>query len=76
MTEWIKGWIRKNWVSSQKTAVMNRDLWERLLRASQSHEVEWLWIKGHNGHAENERCDELARAEIKECKRRMKGEET
>jgi ribonuclease HI len=69
MTEWIGGWLRNNWRNSQKKEVMNRDLWERLLRASQPHEVEWSWIKGHNGHAENERCDFLAREEIKRCKK-------
>ncbi|MBI5103207.1 MAG: ribonuclease HI [Nitrospirae bacterium] len=61
MTEWIQGWIKKNWKNSQKKDVLNRDLWERLLRASETHEIEWAWIKGHNGHTENERCDELAR---------------
>lgn len=61
MTEWIGGWIKKNWKNSQKKDVMNRDLWERMIRAAAPHEIEWSWIKGHNGHAENERCDELAR---------------
>ncbi len=69
MTEWIDGWIRNNWRNSLKKEVMNRDLWERLLLAARTHEVEWLWIKGHNGHAENERCDFLAREEIKRCKK-------
>ncbi len=70
MTEWIGGWIKNNWRNSPKKEVMNRDLWERLLRASEPHEVEWFWIKGHNGHIENERCDLLAREEIKKCRRR------
>lgn len=67
MTEWISGWQKKGWINSQKKEVMNRDLWERLLRAAGPHDIEWLWIKGHNGHAENERCDRLARKMIKEC---------
>ncbi len=71
MNEWIEGWINKNWKNSQKKDVLNRDLWERLLRASRQHDVEWLWIKGHNGHLENERCDELAREAIKKCRQRM-----
>jgi ribonuclease HI len=75
MTKWMDAWIRKNWMNAQKKNVLNRDLWERLLRASKSHEVEWVWIKGHNGHPENERCDRLARKEITRCKQRMKGEE-
>ncbi|HAK88471.1 MAG: ribonuclease HI [Nitrospirae bacterium GWC2_46_6] len=71
MNEWIKGWIKNNWKNSQKKDVLNRDLWERLLKASKPHDIKWLWIKGHNGHVENERCDELAREEIKKCKKRM-----
>lgn len=68
MNEWIKGWIKNNWKNSQKKDVLNRDLWERLLQASKPHDIKWLWIKGHNGHVENERCDELARKQIKKCK--------
>lgn len=68
MSEWIKGWIRNNWRNSQKKEVLNRDLWERLLQAAKDHDIEWVWIKGHNGHAENERCDELARREIEKCR--------
>lgn len=69
MTEWIGGWIRNNWRNSQKKEVMNKDLWKRLLDASERHDIEWRWIKGHNGHIENERCDFLAREEIKKCKK-------
>jgi ribonuclease HI len=65
MTAWIEGWIRNNWKNSQKKEVLNRDLWERLLTAVKDHEIEWEWIKGHNGHYENERCDLLARKAIK-----------
>ena len=70
MTQWISGWIRRNWVNSQKKPVLNRDLWERLLEVSGPHRIEWAWIKGHNGHLENERCDELARKAIQKCKAR------
>lgn len=69
MTEWIKGWIRKGWVNSKKEPVLNRDLWERLLELTRQHRVEWQWIRGHNGHPENERCDELARKAIEEYRR-------
>jgi ribonuclease HI len=69
MNEWIAGWQRNNWKNSQKKDVLNRDLWERLLRASQQHEIKWLWIKGHNGHKENEICDGLARAAIEKCRK-------
>lgn len=75
MTEWMKGWLKNNWRNSQKKEVLNRDLWERLLNACKRHEVEWAWIRGHNGHAENERCDLLAREEIKKCKKGMKAKD-
>ncbi len=72
MSEWIDAWIKKGWKTAQKKEVLNRDLWERLLKASGPHEIDWVWIKGHNGHPENERCDELAREEIKKCKKSKK----
>jgi ribonuclease HI len=61
MTEWIAGWTRKGWLNSKKEPVLNRDMWEMLLELSKSHSVQWKWVKGHAGHAENERCDQLAR---------------
>ena len=64
MTEWIDSWIRRGWKNSQKKPVANRDLWERLLELTEPHEVEWHWVRGHDGHVENERCDVLARAAI------------
>ncbi len=64
ITEWIDGWVRRGWKNSQKKDVANRDLWERLLEESRRHQVEWCWVRGHAGHPENERCDELARAAI------------
>jgi ribonuclease HI len=67
MTEWINGWMKRNWMNSQKKPVLNRDLWEKLVQLSRPHEIEWIWIKGHGGHKENERCDELARNAIKQC---------
>lgn len=76
MTEWIDGWIKRHWVNSQKKEVMNRDLWERLLKASSLHIIEWVWIKGHNGHIENERCDKIAREEIKRCRKKNERRET
>jgi ribonuclease HI len=62
ITEWLAGWKRKNWRTAAGSAVKNVDLWQRLDEARQRHTVEWRWIKGHAGHAENERADELARA--------------
>lgn len=61
MTEWIEGWQRKGWKNSKKEAVLNRDLWESLLEQSQQHTIDWKWVRGHDGHPENERCDQLAR---------------
>ena len=67
MTEWVTGWIERNWLNSQKKPVANKDLWERLLKLSQPHQIEWKWIRGHHGHPENERCDQLARNAIKKA---------
>ncbi len=64
MTEWLDGWVKKGWKNSQKKPVANRDLWEQLLELQGIHQIEWCWVKGHAGHPENERCDELARAAI------------
>jgi ribonuclease HI len=61
MTEWIAGWQRKGWKNSKKEQVLNRDLWEALLEQSQRHTIQWIWVRGHAGHPENERCDVLAR---------------
>ena len=69
MNEWITGWQKNNWKNSQKKDVLNRDLWERLLRASGRHDMKWLWIRGHNGHSENEICDSLAREAIEHCRK-------
>lgn len=69
MTEWLAEWKKKGWKNSQNREVINRDLWERLLKASGPHEIKWIWIKGHSGHPENERCDLLAREAIKKCRK-------
>ncbi|NTW98412.1 MAG: ribonuclease HI [Geobacteraceae bacterium] len=64
MTEWIDGWQRKGWRNSKKEPVVNKDLWEQLLDLTKSHSVQWKWVRGHDGHVENERCDQLAREGI------------
>jgi ribonuclease HI len=66
MKEWLPGWIRKGWLNSKKEPVLNRDLWERLNALAAVHEIDWRWVRGHDGHAENERCDELARLAIRQ----------
>ena len=60
---WAKSWQRNNWIKSDKKPALNKDLWERLLELLELHEVSFVWIKGHAGHEENERCDRLAVAE-------------
>ncbi len=64
MTEWLSGWQCKGWLNSRKEPVLNRDLWEKLSELVNIHSVEWRWVRGHDGHAENERCDSLAREAI------------
>ncbi|MEN0087746.1 MAG: ribonuclease HI [Pseudomonadota bacterium] len=61
ITGWIEGWKRNGWRTSAKKPVKNDDLWRILDEAVQRHQIEWRWVKGHAGHAENERADELAR---------------
>ncbi|MCE6959903.1 ribonuclease HI [Cereibacter sphaeroides] len=62
VTTWIHGWKKNGWKTADRKPVKNADLWERLDAAQKRHKVTWRWIKGHAGHAENERADELARA--------------
>lgn len=57
---WIEGWQKKNWRQNTSNPVKNIDLWQRLLKAMEGHEVVFTWVKGHAGHPENERCDRLA----------------
>ena len=59
---WIDGWLRRGWKNASKNPVKNVDLWKRLLEAMKPHEVTYHWVRGHAGHAENERCDKLATA--------------
>ena len=57
---WVEGWIKKNWTRGKNEPVKNEDLWQRLLSAAAPHEVQCICVKGHDGHPENERCDQLA----------------
>lgn len=65
ITGWIHGWKRNGWKTAGKKPVKNSDLWQRLDLAAERHRVDWRWVKGHAGHAQNERADALARAAIK-----------
>lgn len=58
--EWMQGWKARGWKTAAKKPVKNKDLWQRLDEATQKHEIEWHWVKGHSGHAGNERADDLA----------------
>ncbi|MBO8415980.1 MAG: ribonuclease HI [Proteobacteria bacterium] len=62
ITSWIKSWKKNGWQTSAKKPVKNKDLWQQLDLECQKHEMSWSWVKGHAGHPENERCDELARS--------------
>ena len=57
---WLKSWVKNNWRKSDKKPVLNIDLWQELLPLLNTHHIEFVWVKGHNGHKYNERCDELA----------------
>ena len=61
ITSWIHNWKRRGWTTSAKKPVKNADLWKKLDEAVSRHDMKWKWVKGHAGHADNNRCDELAR---------------
>jgi ribonuclease HI len=64
ITQWIAKWKQNGWKTAGRKPVKNTDLWQRLEQAANAHDVEWHWIRGHTGHPENERADELARDAI------------
>jgi ribonuclease HI len=68
ITEWIHGWKRNGWKTSDKKPVKNADLWQKLDALRAPHKLEWIWVKGHAGHPENERADQLANRGIDELK--------
>jgi ribonuclease HI len=61
ISEWIHGWKRRGWKTANKEPVKNEDLWREMDRLAAQHKIQWIWVKGHAGHAENERADVLAR---------------
>lgn len=61
MTQWLAGWIKRGWKTADKKPVKNQDLWQRLAAAAARHRITWHWIRGHDGHPDNERVDALAR---------------
>ncbi len=60
LTKWIHGWRRNGWKTADKKPVKNADLWQALIEASAPHRIDWVWVKGHAGHPDNERADRLA----------------
>ena len=64
MTKWLNDWIARGWKTSSKKPVANQELWTELADLAKKHRIHWSWVKGHAGHAENERCDALARGFI------------
>ncbi|WCN84209.1 ribonuclease HI [Micromonospora sp. LH3U1] len=68
ITSWLASWKRNGWRTAAKQPVKNADLWQRLEAACERHEVTWLWVKGHNGHPENERADGLANKGMTEAR--------
>lgn len=66
ITQWITGWRKNHWKNSQKKPVANADLWQQLDALAKEHEMHWHWVRGHQGHAENERADQLANLAIDE----------
>jgi ribonuclease HI len=68
ITKWIHAWKKKGWKTADKKPVKNVDLWQRLEAAIERHDVSWHWVRGHSGHVENERADEIAHLAIKQMR--------
>jgi len=69
ISEWIHGWKRRGWKTADNKPVKNEDLWRELDRLTAGHRIEWVWVRGHNGHAENERADALARRGVEQVRK-------
>ncbi len=72
INEWIHGWIKKGWKNSTKKDVKNKDLWKEYMEVSKIHKINAIWVKGHAGHDENERCDILARTAAEQLQNKLK----
>ena len=66
ISDWIFNWKKNGWKTASKKPVKNKELWQKLDSLSKNHSIQWEWVKGHSGHPENERCDELANEAILE----------
>ena len=67
MSEWVAGWQRRNWRKADGKPVLNDDLWKQLVAVAANKQIEWVWVEGHAGQNENERCDVLANRAIDEA---------
>jgi len=63
ITKWVHGWKKRGWINASKKPVLNTDLWHDLIEQTARHQISWNWVRGHNGHEENERVDQIASAE-------------
>ena len=68
INQWLKNWIANGWKNASKKEPKNKELWQEYIEVSSKHKIKAVWVKGHNGHPENERCDELARNEAQKQK--------
>ena len=73
ISEWIHGWKARGWKTAARAPVKNEDLWRALDAAQSTHQVEWIWVKGHAGHADNERADALARQGVDQIRKQQRG---
>jgi ribonuclease HI len=69
MTQWIEGWAKKGWLTAAKQPVKNKDIWLELNKLNKIHKISWKWVRGHQGHEENERCDLLANMAVDKMNR-------
>jgi ribonuclease HI len=69
ITKWVEGWKKRGWITASKKPVRNADLWHELIAEADRHDVSWHWVKGHSGHPENDRVDQLASAEAERIAR-------
>ncbi len=76
IAHWLPNWVKNNWITSRNRPVKNCDLWQQLYALQQKHEISWHWIKGHNGHRQNERADFLARQACREIQKQISTEES
>lgn len=74
ITKWVHGWQKRGWINASKKPVRNADLWHDLIEVAARHQIDWHWVKGHNGHIENERVDSIASAEAEAAARGEFGE--